>query len=96
MEIIEACSAGQISDEILGHEEVVNLYNIISFFTADQTMDSQKRYAILTWALSKQVSDLQACPSENKEKLCRIISRIKTVTHGLKLSPQDNFMANYK
>ena len=63
------------------------LYNIISFFTSDQTMDSQKRYAMLTWALGKQVSDLQACPPDNKDKLCRIISRIKTVTHGLKLNP---------
>ena len=51
---------------------------------------------MLVWALNKQVSELQACPPENKEKLCKIISRIKTVTNGLKLNPQDSFMENYK
>ena len=35
IEVIEACAAGKIDDEVLGHEEVVYLYSIISFFTSD-------------------------------------------------------------
>ena len=80
MEVIQACEEGKISDDVLGHGEVIYLYDILSVFAADATMDQGRRQEVLTWALTRQMGELEGCPQDNKDKLCRIIATIKTIT----------------
>ena len=104
VKVIQACANGQISEDSLGHDEVRYLYGILSVITADsqpivdetQRLDEGKRLEVVNWALNQQVAELQKCPAGNKDKLCRIIANIKTITSSFRSGCDEGFKDSYK
>ena len=50
----------------------------------------------MNWALNQQIQDIQKCPADNKDKLCRIIANIKTIMQSFTDGVSDGFKGTYK
>ena len=97
VKVIQACSSGEISEDALGYEEMRYLYSILSVVTSDtQRLEENKRLEVVNWALNQQIADIQKCPTDNKDKLCRIIANIKTIMQSFKEGIPDGFKDSYK
>ena len=67
-----------------------NLLSILGIICSDnqpnspniKALEASKKLEAVNWALNLQIKEIQACPEDNKEKLHRIISHIKTILHS--------------
>ena len=105
MRVIQAKYSGQIAEETLGHDEIKNLFGILSLICADNqpnpenfpALEASKKLEAVNWSLNLQIKEIQACPVDNKEKLQRIISLIKTILHSFnQTEPPQELKQTYK
>lgn len=90
-------AAEQSGFEPLGQEETGYLYNILGIFACNNHyVQEEKRYQILEWAIGRLLQELASCPSDNVEKMSRIVLTIKTTTKGFKQALTGKFVSIFK